>query len=37
VAQQPGLAKRIPQKDLALFLGITPVSLSRLRARLLAP
>jgi CRP-like cAMP-binding protein len=37
VAQQPGLAKRIPQKDLALFLGITPVSLSRLRARLAAP
>ena len=36
VAQQPGLNRRIPQKDLALFLGITPVSLSRLRARLLA-
>jgi len=34
VAQQPGLARRIPQKDLALFLGITPVSLSRIRGRL---
>jgi CRP-like cAMP-binding protein len=29
----PGLAARISQKDLACFLGMTPVSLSRLRAR----
>lgn len=33
-AQRPGLAARIPQKDLARYLGITPESLSRIRARL---
>lgn len=32
----PGLAQRVPQKDLARFLGITPVSLSRIRGRLKA-
>lgn len=35
VRQQPDLVQRIPQKDLALFLGVTPVSLSRIRGRLL--
>jgi CRP-like cAMP-binding protein len=30
---QPGLAERLAQKDLARYLGITPVSLSRLRGR----
>lgn len=30
---QPGLAERLAQKELARFLGITPVSLSRLRGR----
>jgi CRP-like cAMP-binding protein len=33
VAQRPGLAARVPQKELARYLGITPVSLSRIRAR----
>jgi CRP-like cAMP-binding protein len=32
--EEPALAARIPQKDLALYLGITPVALSRIRARL---
>ncbi|MGH6647824.1 Crp/Fnr family transcriptional regulator [Aquabacterium sp.] len=32
----PGLAQRIPQKDLARYLGVTPVSLSRIRGRLKA-
>lgn len=32
--QSPDLVRRVPQKDLALYLGITPVSLSRIRARL---
>lgn len=32
----PGLAQRVPQKDLARFLGVTPVSLSRIRGRLKA-
>lgn len=31
--QYPGLAARISQKDLACFLGMTPVSLSRIRGR----
>jgi CRP-like cAMP-binding protein len=31
---QPDLARRVPQKDLARYLGITPVSLSRIRGRL---
>ncbi len=31
--QFPGLAARISQKDLACFLGMTPVSLSRIRGR----
>ncbi len=34
VEGHPGLAQRVPQKDLARFLGITPVSLSRIRGRL---
>lgn len=33
VREQPGLEQRIPQKHLASYLGITPVSLSRIRAR----
>ena len=32
--EEPALAARIPQKDLALYLGITPVALSRIRGRL---
>ncbi|WP_284618561.1 Crp/Fnr family transcriptional regulator [Aquabacterium humicola] len=32
--QHPGLAKRIHQKDLALHLGLTPVGLNRIVARL---
>lgn len=34
VAKDPSLASRVPQKDLARYLGITPVSLSRIRKRL---
>lgn len=34
MAESPELASKIPQKDLALYLGITPVGLSRLRGRL---
>lgn len=34
LAEEPALATRIPQKDLALYLGITPVALSRIRGRL---
>jgi len=33
VKEHPGLEQRIPQKYLASYLGITPVSLSRIRAR----
>lgn len=33
VKENPGLEQRIPQKHLASYLGITPVSLSRIRAR----
>lgn len=32
--EEPALAARIAQKDLALYLGITPVALSRIRGRL---
>lgn len=35
VARPDGLAERVPQKDLAAYLGITPVSLSRIRRRLM--
>lgn len=34
LVEEPALAARIPQKDLALYLGITPVALSRIRGRL---
>lgn len=34
VHAHPGLAQRVPQKDLARYLGVTPVSLSRIRGRL---
>lgn len=34
IAERPDLIHRIPQYHLATFLGITPVSLSRLRARI---
>lgn len=34
LAQRPDLIHRIPQYHLATFLGITPVSLSRMRARI---
>lgn len=36
VRTHPGLAQRVPQKDLARYLGVTPVSLSRIRGRLKA-
>lgn len=32
--ESPGLLGRVPQKDLALYLGITPVALSRIRGRM---
>lgn len=31
--QSPGIVSRVRQRDLARYLGVTPVSLSRLRAR----
>jgi CRP-like cAMP-binding protein len=34
VQANPSLIARLPKKDLARYLGITPVSLSRIRARL---
>ncbi|TXC65660.1 Crp/Fnr family transcriptional regulator [Piscinibacter aquaticus] len=34
LVEEAVLAARIPQKDLALYLGITPVALSRIRGRL---
>lgn len=37
VARDGNLAQRVPQKDLARYLGITPVSLSRIRRRRAAP
>ena len=36
LAEEPALASRIPLQDLALYLGVTPVALSRIRARLRA-
>jgi CRP-like cAMP-binding protein len=33
IAEQPGLEKRISQKDLAAYLGITPVGLNRIVKR----
>lgn len=36
VRTHPGLVQRVPQKDLARYLGVTPVSLSRIRGRLKA-
>jgi CRP-like cAMP-binding protein len=33
LAREGNLAQRVPQKDLARYLGITPVSLSRIRRR----
>ncbi|MGD8323676.1 MAG: Crp/Fnr family transcriptional regulator [Gammaproteobacteria bacterium] len=35
VEESPALLKHVRQKDIARFLGITPVALSRIRARLL--
>jgi hypothetical protein len=32
--QRPELVQRVPQHQLASFLGITPQSLSRIRARI---
>lgn len=32
--EEAALAARIPQKDLALYLGVTPVALSRIRGRI---
>jgi CRP-like cAMP-binding protein len=34
LAEDPALAARVPLKDLALHLGITPVALSRIRRRM---
>lgn len=34
VAQKPNIVNRVPNKYIATFLGITPVSLSRLRRRM---
>lgn len=34
VSANPGLQTRIPQKDLARYLGVTPVGLSRIKGRL---
>lgn len=34
LAEEPELAARVPQKDLALYLGVTPVALSRIRGRI---
>ena len=33
VDQSPGLLDKVRQKDIARYLGITPVALSRIRAR----
>jgi FixJ family two-component response regulator len=34
VEQKPNIVNRVPNKYIATFLGITPVSLSRLRRRM---
>ena len=34
LTENPGLAKRITQTDMARFLGITPIALSRIKSRL---
>jgi len=33
-AESPGLVQRLTQNDIARYLGITPVALSRIRGRL---
>jgi len=33
VANSPALASRVPQKDLAAFLGVTPVGINRIVRR----
>jgi Mn-dependent DtxR family transcriptional regulator len=34
IAQKPEIIKRVPDKYIASFIGVTPVSLSRIRKRL---
>jgi len=37
IEENPGLAARVKQKDIAHYLGITPIALSRIRRRMKTP